>query len=225
MQNKNESIDKIIAIEWIMFTAVNEGYETADCQEDLVTFRGMRKAQFSAWSQESVNSYLLDLENAQSIGRNLVEEKYIHMMKTTEPIKYEALLERVAYPSETERSLANEISSILLDQTKSLFDNFPFVAGQGRPLFSEQDYGGISIETYQLGELMTYSEKTLTSLRDHIHKLNENGVSLARAILENTVHFYGYESLDVAEEAVMKHSGNQGIELSYGCECEDCEIC
>jgi hypothetical protein len=81
----HESIDKIISIEWEMFTSVNEGQARASCQDDRRTFEGMRAAQFHAWQASAVESYLEDLGAAESAGRNLVEEKYIHMMKTTEP--------------------------------------------------------------------------------------------------------------------------------------------
>ena len=123
------------------------------------------------------------------------------MMKTTEPEKYAALLPRVTPPVESALSLAREVLVILLEQTRVLFEDYPYISGQGRPLYSESDCGTVSVETYQLCELMTYSEKTLAGLKDHITALEKNGVPLARVILENTVRFYGYKTLDAAESA------------------------
>jgi len=221
MDENREMIEKIIGIEWDMFVSVNDGEEPASCQEDRVTFEGMRKAQFSAWSPDTAASYLDDLESAQQGGRNLVEEKYIHMMKTTEPIRYESLLPRVKMPSSTANALAQEVSDIMLEQTRLLFEYYPYVSGHGRPLYSALDYGGISVETYQLGELLTYSEKTLAALKEHALALKEAGKSLAREILENTVKFYGYESLDAAEMATRERIDARGIEISFGCACDD----
>ena len=225
MDEKQELIEKIVSLEWDMFTAVNEGEARASCQEDQFTFNGMRKAQFSEWSLPLAAAYLEDLETAQSNGRNLVEEKYIHMMKTTEPMRYNALLERVLLPSDETRALAQEVSDMLLEQTRLLFESYPYVSGQGRPLYSTFDYAGVSVETYQLGELLTYSSNTLAELKKHITTLENAGESLARRILEKTVKFYGYESLETAETATKERIDKAGIQVTFGC-CAggDCEV-
>ena len=225
MIEKTKAIEKIISIEWEMFIAVNEGEERASCQEDNETFTAMRLAQYEAWSHEAVAAYLDELEDAKRKNRNLVEEKYIHMMKTTEPSRYNALLSRVTMPSNTGLSLAREISDILLEQTRLLFEDYPYVSGHGRPLYSELDYGNISVETYQLSELLTYSEKTLEALKDHLTDLEKDGKSLARMILENTVRYYGYDSLDTAEAVTKERVDKLGIQISFGC-CadEECEL-
>ena len=216
------TVKKIIELEWEMFTAVNEGSERASCQEDPVTFEGMRAAQFNAWSDDAACSYLSDLDAANKIGRNLIEEKYIHMSKTTEPRRYAILLQRVTLPSEEAAALAHEISDILLKQTRVLFGDYPYVAGQGRPLSSSLDYAGTSVETYQLSELLTYSAVTLSRLREHLLALKSDSKSLAMMILENTVKFYGYDSLDSAEAATKAYAEKQGIEISFGCSSCDC---
>ena len=167
-------------------------------------FEGMRTAQFSAWSLEAASSYLDDLETARRGDRNLLEEKYIHMMKTTEPLPYSALLPRVVLPSDAARDLAKEVSDLLLGQARVLFEDYPNVADQGRPLYSESDHCGTSVETYQFCELLTYSEKTLARLKEHIIALNREGKSLARMIMENTVCFLGYKSLEEAEASAQK---------------------
>ena len=221
MDEKQEIIENIIKIEWEMFTAVNEGGPRASCQEDFFIFSGMRNAQFSAWSLKVVASYLKDLKNAQKNGRNLLEAKYIHMMKTTEPLQYGALIARVEIPAESAIALAKELSAILLKQTQVLFEEYPYVSGYSRPLSSAQDYSYTSVETYQLGELLTYSTETLIALNDHVTSLETEGISLARIILENTVRFYGYETLDIAETAVKAQLEGQDSQVSFGC--DSCE--
>ena len=214
MKENNSAVNEIISLEWEMFTAVNEGEARAACQDDRETFEGMRAAQFGEWSADACEAYLTDLKSARLTGRNLIEEKYIHMMKTTEPAMYEALLARVVLPADSVRALAEEVSRILLEQTCELFDEYPYVSGQGRPLYSTFDYNGVSVETYQLGELLTYSEKTLIALKDHVEDMKNNGVSLARRILEATVKFYGYDSLEKAEAATSKRIEKKGIGIS-----------
>ena len=217
------SIDKIIRLEWKMFSTVNEGGPKASCQEDPVTFEGMRRAQFSAWSDEAVMCYLNDVEIAAAEGRNLAMEKYIHMMKTTVPVQYSKLVENIELPSHTAIETADRITEKMIKQTESLFSEYPYVSGSGRPLYSAADFQGtVSVETYQKGELYTYSEATLNALWKHICALEEEGQSLAKMILENSVKFYGYKSLEEAENAMRKHAESLPVEFSFGCENSGC---
>lgn len=202
-----EILDRLISMEWKMFSSVNEGGPKADCQQDPVTFDGMRRAQFSAWSDEAVMSYLNDVENAAAIGRNLAMEKYIHMMKNNQPEQYAVLIKRVAFPSDKAVELAEKIAAEMIAQTIPLHRDFPYVSGAGRPLYSTEDYKGfISVETYQKGELYTYSLNTLKALWNHLNELKQNGISLARVILENSVKHYGYQSLEQAEQFMADYS-------------------
>jgi len=217
MPNKT-IIDNIIKLEWPMFSSVNEGGPKASCQEDPVTFDGMRRGQFSAWNLETLESYYEDVQAASAIGRNLAMEKYIHMMKSTAPVQYEMLVSRVVYPSDAAIELAEKITAKMVEQTAVLHKEFPYVSGNGRPLYSSSDFYGTSVETYQRGELYTYSEKTLTALWNHLCALEAEGKALARIILENSVMHYGYSSLEQAEAFMKKYAESQPIEFSYGCE-------
>ena len=212
-------IDKLVSLEWEMFHSVNgEDGPKASCQEDPVTFEGMRRAQFNAWDDSTVMAYLNDVEIAKERGRNLVSEKYIHMMKTTMPSQYEKLLEFVVYPSQQAIELADKITDKMIEQTRVLHEKYPYVSGSGRPLYSSADFGGFtSVETYQKGELYTYSEETLTCLWNHLCTLEKEGKSLAEMILLNSVKFYGYDSLESAEKASREYAESQPIEISFGC--------
>ena len=212
-----QQIDEIIALEWAMFQKVNEGGPRASCQDDPVTFDGMRRAQFDAWSPEAVDSYRRDLLAAQAAGRNLVMEKYIRMMERTDPDGSAALLERLPAPTQRQQDLAGTINETLLAQTETLFAQFPHVADTGRPLHSSGDSRwDTSVETYQLSELLTYSEATLEALHRHILALEGAGVSLARRILENSARHYGYESLERAEERAAAWSAEQADRCGCG---------
>ena len=194
-------VSKIIDLEWLMFTSVNEGKARASCQDDKAMFAVMRAAQFEAWPPDIQDSYLCDLREANRTGRNLLAEKYIHMMRSTAPKDYEELVEAVERPSERGCELAREINDALLSQTHKLNERYPKLSKQGRPLYSSEDrFGVTSIETYQLGELLTYSLKTLVALSNYVD--SENGKLLAERILENTIRYYGYQSLEHAEKAI-----------------------
>jgi hypothetical protein len=195
------TVDRIVAIEWEMFQRVNEDGPRAECQENPNIFKAMREGQFNAWSDAAASSYLSDLERAARDGRNLVAEKYIHMMKNTDPFSYEKLAAGITPPDSKVLALADEIADRLLRQTARVAEQFPGIIAAGRPLRSDEDgFDSTSVETYQKGELMTYSENTLVELRNHIDALEREGVPLARLILENYAGYYGYETLEDAEE-------------------------
>ena len=213
MVDKTDKIDEIIRLEWDMFQAVNDGGPRADCQDDRTTFGAMRRAQFEAWPENIRLSYLDDIRTAKLFGRNLVNEKYIHMMKSTMPSAYEKLLSAITPPGLAAEQLAKDVSGKLLAQTAALRSLYPYVFGEGRPLYATEDRQGVtSIETYELGELLTYSEKTLALLNAYIEQREQAGGSLARDIMANTVKYYGYDTLDSAE-AVIKESieSNAGV--------------
>ena len=216
--DKQELITRLLDHEFVMFHAVNGDGEKADCQNDRQTFDMMRRAQFSAWSPEAVRSYYEDILEAERTGRNLCAEKYIHMMKSTAILQYEQLKDRLTFPDDRGRELAELINGKMIRQTEALFARYPYISGAGRPLYSTQDLGAAtSIETYQRGELLTYSTRTLELLYRHLCDLEARGVSLAEKILEGSVCSYGYASLEEAEAETKKRAEAMGIEISYGC--------
>lgn len=203
--NRKELIDAIIDKEWIMFQAVNEGGPRASCQNNRPTFVGMRSGQYGAWSEEILTLWYERLCEAEQAGRNLIREKYIHMMSVVSPIEYAMLMQTIPAPSEEEKAVANLICDLMIRQTVPLHERYPNVSGAGRPLYSYQDVGGVtSIQTYQLGELLTYGKPMLDALHAYAKKLEEEGRSLAEEVLFHTVKYYGYADLDAAEAATGK---------------------
>ena len=197
---KKELVEEIIRREAEMFQSTQNIGGRASCQDDLKTFYNMRRSQMDAWNEETLESYLADLQAVQEAGRNLVTEKYFHMMEYTHPMEYAMQKHMVAMPEEETKRIAQEICDVMIADTEILHKNYPCVAGAGRPLHSTQDaLGYVSVETYQKGELYTYSLHTLQCLQAHLKKLQEQGISLAAVILENGVKSYGYESLEQAE--------------------------
>jgi hypothetical protein len=203
MDSKDNDIIRIVGIEWRMFQAVNVDGPRASCQDDPVTFFGMRAGQFLAWSDAAVKFYLQDLLSAQESGRNLIREKYIHMMEKPGQNEYASLLRTVPASPDDVVKLASDVSARLLRQSEDLARTYPNFTKGGRPLFSKDDSNSVtSLETYQKGELLTYSASTLVALKEHIDALENDGISFAEMILENTAGFYGFANLTEAEEAV-----------------------
>ena len=114
---ENALLEQIAEKEWKMFQAVN-GSDRVSCQEDEGTFKAMRRAQFSAWSPEAAESYLRDLEAAEAQGRNLLREKYIRMMASTQPEGYAAFCGELPQLTPEQEALTAELWKRFLVQTE-----------------------------------------------------------------------------------------------------------
>jgi hypothetical protein len=160
----------------------------------------MRLAQFEAWSFDALNSYLLDLRRAEESGVNILEEKYINMMAETDPDLYVKLAETHGELHGEVKELVAGIMALLMRQTAALFRRYPCITSRGRPLNArENELDATSIETYQRGELLTYSQSTLKALLAHINALALRDISFVENILLNSIRFYGFNTLDEAE--------------------------
>ncbi len=205
--DKEKIIESIIELEWPMFREVN-GDTRADCQENYPMFVNMRTAQFSAWNGEALSAYREDLRAAEGEGRNLLRDKYIHMMASTDPAGYLHFLPELPPVSEEKKQLVEAIWQIMLPQTVELRRKYPNVGKLGRPLLSADERNGYaSVETYEKGELMTYSEKTLRALLAWIRGQAEAGVSVAAQIQESGILSVGYASMEEAEEDAKRQLG------------------
>ena len=200
---KKELIEATIEKEWNMFHWVN-GEVRADCQEDWRTFVIMRRAQYMAWSEEAVASFFNDICTAEAEGRNLSREKYIRMMKSTDPVTYEVFSKELPEVSEHKQALVDELWEKILAQTVRMRKKYPILAMGGRPTYASEEQGWASLETYQTSESLTYSEKTLEALLAHCSALEEQGIDLAFEIQKNTVTGLGFENMDQAEAAMAK---------------------
>ena len=216
---KNELIDEIIEKEWVMFHTVN-GDDRTSCQEDRRTFEIMRRGQYDAWSEETVACYLDDILRAAAEGRNLAREKYIRMMKVTDPVGYENFKGELPELSAEKEALVAELWEKFLAQTLRMREKYPFLALGGRPTYASEEVNGWpSLETYQTCETMTYSEQTLKALLKHFNELEAQGIDLVYEIQKNSVLGLGYKTMDEAEESMKNQVFRQLSAMGGGCCC------
>lgn len=220
--NKQELIERIIDLEWPMFHSVN-GEDRADCQENPMVFRAMRKAQYDVWDEASLESYLKDVEQAQKQGRNLPREKYIRMMATTDPAGYEAFRGELPPVSGEQERLSEAIWARMLVQTEKMREKYPVLALGGRPLRAEEEQGYTSIESYQKAELLTYSEQTLERYLQNLLALEARGIDLVYQIQENSITCMGYTSMEQAE-AVLARQVLEAMGATRGCSGGSCAL-
>jgi len=205
-----ELITRIVRLEWKQFEEVKNEGGKADCQKDLNTFQIMRKSQYLTWPHELLASYLADLIEAEEAGWNLMMEKYARMMETTAPDEYNSL--KYYLPERTVKRvlLQEEVIRIQVKWMEEFSVKYPSIAGNARKIHTSQDtIWETSYETYLRGELGTYSDRTLELYRKFILETAERKESLAYQIMENTVRFYGYQSIEEAEEELFSQTNHK----------------
>ena len=200
-----ELINEIIALEWAFFDKVQNEGGRAPCQDDFRTFEIMRGSQYEAWNEATLESWRADLTAAKAEGRNPLAEKYGYMMCIDEPEEHSALASQLPHVSEEKKNLAHAITARLAPQNAAFAGHYPLVASHARPLSGAGD-GCTSIETYQTGELWTYSERTLRLLDARIAELEAGGVNYAELVVGNSLKRRGFRSIGDAEDFLRRRA-------------------
>ena len=194
--------EKIIAIEWAMFDKVQNKGGGAFCQDDYTTFSIMRKSQYYTFDEELLRSVLTDFTAAKNCGRNVITEKYAYMMRYTVPDEFAVIETSLPVIGEKKQALIDAIAPIQVGWMEELAVNYPGLAGNARNIHTYEDTPtATSYETYLRGELATYSEDTLALYGAFIVGIYREGGNLAERIITNSVHMYGFDSLEEAEKA------------------------
>lgn len=207
-----KTIEKIIELEWRFFDLVQNEGGRASCQDDWKTFRIMRGSQFMVWSQPLRESWYGDLLRARSEGRNPLTEKYGYMMCVADPRANREMMDRLPPVSEEKKSLSRKIVDRLVQQNAAFARRYPLVAGHARPLRTTDEGAGTmtSMETYQLGELWTYSQRTLILLDEHLARLAGEGVNYAELVVRNSLIQRGFAGLEDAEAFLAARQSGEG---------------
>lgn len=194
---KDPLIAAIIEAEWQMFDKVqNEGGRAA-CQNDARTFAIMRYSQFAPLPQDVLESYRDDLEQAAQVGRNLLAEKYAYMMEYTDPATFDRTLrDHLPAVSAYKQELCARIANRLIRDEQQFATRYPALHAQGRPTEGAQA-DDVSVHVYALGELKTYSERTLERYDAWLRMHPEENISVR--VHRVMVQLYGYDSLEAAE--------------------------
>ncbi|MGN0465618.1 MAG: DUF4125 family protein [Lachnospiraceae bacterium] len=201
--NREELIQHILEEEWEMFTTVNNRGGRADCQDDRQTFAIMRVAQLSVWNEEVLVSYLLDLLEAKEAGRNLMTEKYAHIMEKTYPEEYEQIKNFLLPVSDYAKLMVETILKIYTIWEKEFSKKYPRVRKRGRTdNINAAITGEASVEDYQYGELMTYSERTLRAMLECIGEAPDKNLYIEE--LSNMIKPYGFKTIEEAEESLKR---------------------
>ena len=201
MMDKNQLIKEIVEMEWQQFQNVHNEGGRASCQDDKETFEIMRNSQFLVWNEEVLKSYLADLQDAWADGWNLLTEKYARMMESTAPKEYEAFRDILPKRSEERICLQEELIRQEIAWAEDFARRYPKLGSTGRKLHTSEDTPwDTSQETYLRGEIGTFSDRTIKLYARMIREMAEKGENLTEKNLGFMVRFYGYQSLEEAEQ-------------------------
>ena len=193
---KEKIINEILEKEWKYFSNLNNIGGRADCQDNREDFIIMRKSQWETFNEETLLSYLEDLNSK----NNPLFQKYAQMMKFNSPEEYEKIKDILEKPSEEKTDLVNKIMFIYMEWEKEFFERYPIFSSMGRPLYSSEDDNiETSIETYLRGELLSYSEKTLSLYLDYIIDNKEKNINLAIKNMDNLAKMQGFNNSEDVE--------------------------
>ena len=187
--SKDELINQIISEEYRMFSEVQNIGGRASCQDDYDTFYIMRCAQHSIFAENTLKSYLQDIEDAQKARRNLITEKYSWMMEETDPVWFEEKLSpHLPRLSPRKMRLVESMTVTFMNCYEDVRKQYPNMLAWGRDPYDNQ--GGASIRLYFSGELKTWSEGTLLLACQNIISHLEKHENPVRMIYEKIMDFY-----------------------------------
>lgn len=206
-QTVEELAETIARREFEAFDVVKNEGGRASCQDDWFTFSIMRKSQYLTWDHGMLLQYLYDFDRELERGHNLIEEKYGRMMESTAPGKYEEMKERFPEITPEKKEIIERIVAVQVAWMEAFAKDYPYLAGNARSIHTYEDNGwDTSYETYLRGEISTYSDKMLELYGRYIAAHAATGQNLAREIMTHSVHMYGYESLEDAEEGQRREA-------------------
>lgn len=204
-KTKEELAEEIARTEFAAFDKVQNKGGRASCQNNWPTFSIMRKSQYLTWNKKMLMQYLYDFKAAYASGRNMIEEKYGRMMESTAPEEYESIKAYFPPLSPEKKEIIEAIVGIQVKCMEEFAAVYPRLADNARNIHTYEDgLNDTSYETYLRGELGTYSDKMLELYGRFVAGLCGEGKNIAALTMENTVHFYGYSSLEEAEEKFLK---------------------
>lgn len=199
-QSNEELVDQIAKLEFEAFDKVKNEGGRAECQNDWATFSIMRKSQYLTWNRTMLLQYFYDFYREYHRGHNLITEKYGRMMESTAPEEYDKIKDHFPVISPDKKAIIEQIVGVQVGWMEEFSAKYPLLADNARSVrTSEDNLYNTSYETYLRGEISTYSDKMLELYGRFIVEYAVSGRNLAFDTMENSVHLYGYGSLDEAE--------------------------
>ncbi|NCB70751.1 MAG: DUF4125 family protein [Clostridia bacterium] len=177
---QKQVIEAILELETRMFMQIRTS-GTADCRENISAFTLHRKAQFSAWSLATCQSYLKDLQKSEQRGINLLTIKYARMENLIPPY--------------SENPHIGWIVDIFTEWQQEMQNAFPKSLRESRPIHD--------FRIYLQSELETYSDATIALLVQDIAHSRENNRNMSFVLYQNLAKLAGFDSIQTMEQMLV----------------------
>ncbi len=181
--DRQELLKQVIDVELDMFERVKTA-EPSMCQERPEAFKSMRAMTHSVLSIETLESYLQDLQQAKTDGKNLLTLKYARMGGQIPALKDNPIISEIV---KTEERWMVELSQ-----------QYPHT------IKGEAGFG-----IYLSSELETYSDKTLELYAKDVSEADKAGRNLAADRFNWLFAQIGHGSIVEAEEKARKMEEQQ----------------
>ena len=173
--NREDLLREIVDIELRMFLAV-EPFIPSACQEQPETFKLMRRAGFHVLSDDTLESYLQDLNEAVEDDRNLMSLKYARIDDLVPCLNINPVIDKIV-----------EVEGRWL---KELAERYPLV------FKGQVEYAAGS---YLRSELETYSDRTLDLYFKDVSRALAKGENLTEKRYTFIFQNSGYGSINDME--------------------------
>ena len=201
---REELIKEIIDREWEMFSVLKNTGGVAECQNNKPEFIIMRSGQWDNLPDKILESYKQDLIEAKKVGRNLLEEKYIRMMEYSAPSEFDGVKHLLPNISNGSLTLIKQIEKIYLNWGDEFENKFPKFSKLCRPLRSSGDIPErASVQTYLIGELSSYSTRTVLFYFDYVTQCVKEGKNLIYITHSDVVKQKGFNSIEEVETGLV----------------------
>ena len=201
IEQHNRTVERITRLEFETFDTVQSMGGRAACQDDWETFSIMRRSQYRPWPEELLSAWTAYFAEEAEKGHNLITEKYARMMESTDPQIYAGFRNQLPELTEEFVQLREAIIAIQIPWMEEFAAKYPCLASRARTIHTKDDSEyETSYETYLRGELSVYPFSILYEYGRWIVSLYHAGKNLSRMTMEETVHAYGYATLEEAEE-------------------------
>ena len=201
---REELIKEIIDREWEMFSVLKNTGGVAECQNNKPEFIIMSSGQWDNLPDKILESYKQDLIEAKKAGRNLLEEKYIRMMEYSAPSEFDGVKHLLPNISNGSLTLIKQIEKIYLDWGDEFENKFPKFSKLCRPVsISGDSPERASVQTYLIGELSSYSTRTVLFYFDYVTQCVKEGKNLIYITHSDVVKQKGFNSIEEVEAALV----------------------
>lgn len=185
-------LGELLQMEWVWFDVVHNIGQRALCQDDAQTFFINRAAQYLSFPRTVIPLIYKDCSQARAMGRNFIEEKYVRMMRKTEPELYEhECATWLGELSPVHKEVLAELEILLTSLVAQAREEYPEADQYGRveqscaEEISSSDYFICEVASYSLGTLYELISGITQQVHDHTNFIEDtyaHAVVLLKAV-------------------------------------------